>query len=335
MKTNKSAFVLVLIGLLSTVALVWYQTAMADVGDGLVAYYPFNGNANDETGNGFDGTVDGATLTTDRFGNPLSAYSFDGVDDKIFIGQEPNFPAWNSYAVSVWFLNNGGGDQTLGYGQKVLSKAQFFTDFHLSVLGEVGNESRGNLSWWSSQGGFDAVNDPSKDYRDNLWHHAVLNKNTPSNGDLWVDGVLRNSSNTLAAVVNSVNLIIGYTEHSDFFQQRHWSGKIDDIRIYNRVLSPSEILELFILGSSEDACPNSDLRTTIIIDGRDSGVTNRVFPTGCTISDMIMQCGDAANNHGGFMGCVARLTTGLNRTGSITAQQKAAIQRLAAQASIP
>ncbi|MCP3693720.1 MAG: BACON domain-containing protein, partial [Planctomycetaceae bacterium] len=46
--------------------------------DGLVAYYPFNGNANDESGNGNNGTVNGATLSTDRNGNAASAYDFDG-----------------------------------------------------------------------------------------------------------------------------------------------------------------------------------------------------------------------------------------------------------------
>ena len=52
--------------------------AFADLKDGLVAYYPFNGNANDESGNGNNGTVNGATLTTDRFGNTNKAYSFNG-----------------------------------------------------------------------------------------------------------------------------------------------------------------------------------------------------------------------------------------------------------------
>ena len=54
--------------------------------DGLVAHYPFNGNANDASTNSNDGTVNGATLTTDRFGNANSAYSFDGVDDDINCG---------------------------------------------------------------------------------------------------------------------------------------------------------------------------------------------------------------------------------------------------------
>jgi hypothetical protein len=110
---------LALTGLLLSLVLVRPYTAMADLSAGLIAYYPFNGNANDETGNGYDGTVDGATLSTDRFGNPLSAYSFDGVNDKILIGPEPNFPQLEAYAVSVWFLNNGGGDQRQGYGQKI------------------------------------------------------------------------------------------------------------------------------------------------------------------------------------------------------------------------
>ena len=44
-----------------------------------LAYYPFNGNADDETGNGYDGEVNGATLTLDRFGKADSAYAFNGM----------------------------------------------------------------------------------------------------------------------------------------------------------------------------------------------------------------------------------------------------------------
>ncbi len=47
--------------------------------NGLVACYPFNANAKDETGNGNNGTVNGATLTTDRFGKANGAYDFDGA----------------------------------------------------------------------------------------------------------------------------------------------------------------------------------------------------------------------------------------------------------------
>ncbi|RKY55315.1 MAG: hypothetical protein DRP89_03575, partial [Candidatus Neomarinimicrobiota bacterium] len=73
--------------------------------NGLVAYYPFNGNANDESGNGNDGTVNGATLTTDRFGNENSAYSFDGVDDYIMVQDSPELQfGTNDFTIALWFL---------------------------------------------------------------------------------------------------------------------------------------------------------------------------------------------------------------------------------------
>jgi hypothetical protein len=63
-----------------TILLIFLPQAMADLNDGLVAYWPFNGNANDESGNGYNGIINGASLTTDRFGNTDSAYEFDGND---------------------------------------------------------------------------------------------------------------------------------------------------------------------------------------------------------------------------------------------------------------
>ena len=71
---------------------------------GLVAYYPFNGNANDESGNGNNGTNNGGTMTTDRNSVANSAYSFDGVNDYI-IGLSNSFPT-NQRTVSVWFFSS-------------------------------------------------------------------------------------------------------------------------------------------------------------------------------------------------------------------------------------
>jgi hypothetical protein len=68
----------------------------------LVAYYPFNGNANDESGNGNDGNVIGASLADDRCGNPNSSYYFDGVDDEIVLGSEAFSFVNHSYSISVW-----------------------------------------------------------------------------------------------------------------------------------------------------------------------------------------------------------------------------------------
>jgi hypothetical protein len=66
--------------------------------NGLVGWWPFNGNANDESGNGNNGMVNGATLDLDRFGNANKAYSFDGIDDNCNL----NTALSNNFSISFW-----------------------------------------------------------------------------------------------------------------------------------------------------------------------------------------------------------------------------------------
>jgi len=84
-----------------------------------------------------------------------------------------------------------------------------------------------------------------------------------------------------------------------------------------------------------DACPNSLLSPTVVIDSCDSGVPNTVSPHGCTISDQVQQCATAAQNHGQFVSCVAHLTKNLKQAGDLTGQQSSAIRSCAAPANIP
>ncbi|MCH8838790.1 MAG: fibronectin type III domain-containing protein, partial [Candidatus Marinimicrobia bacterium] len=69
---------------------------------GLVAYYPFSGNANDESGNANHGTVFGATLAADRFGNANSAYSFDGTDDYVVVPSAGPLDFSEQMTISFW-----------------------------------------------------------------------------------------------------------------------------------------------------------------------------------------------------------------------------------------
>ena len=72
----------------------------------LVAYYPFNGDANDESENDHHGTVSGTTLTTERVGNANSAYSFDGVDDFIQVANSNSLNIFNNdLTINMWLLN--------------------------------------------------------------------------------------------------------------------------------------------------------------------------------------------------------------------------------------
>jgi hypothetical protein len=74
--------------------------------NGLVGWWPFNGNANDESGNGNNGTVNGATLTTDRNGVANRAYSFAGSNNHILINNGLISNVFSSFSISLWFKTN-------------------------------------------------------------------------------------------------------------------------------------------------------------------------------------------------------------------------------------
>ncbi len=85
----------------------------------------------------------------------------------------------------------------------------------------------------------------------------------------------------------------------------------------------------------DDACPESDLSPTVVIDGCDSGVDNTLGDDGCTISDLIGECAAGVRNHGQFVRCVSHLTNDLKKAGVITGADKGAIMSCAGQADIP
>ena len=87
--------------------------------------------------------------------------------------------------------------------------------------------------------------------------------------------------------------------------------------------------------SGLDCEPNSDLRPTVNIESCDSGVTNTLFSSGCTISDLIAHIAASSNNHGQFVAGVGRLTAALVRDGVITNAQKDAIMACAGSSSLP
>lgn len=111
--------------------------------DSLVGYWPFNGNANDVSGNGNDGTVNGAILTIDRFGNENSAYSFDGVDDFISISPSPTLRTdqMDSITISIWgkpesfddknrFINIANTTENVNYDLSILSNKIWFQNYY-------------------------------------------------------------------------------------------------------------------------------------------------------------------------------------------------------------
>ena len=88
-----------------------------------------------------------------------------------------------------------------------------------------------------------------------------------------------------------------------------------------------------------DQCTGSNLGATVTIQGCDSGVANQEFTsgaeTGCTFSDLVLNCANGARNHGGFVSCVAAVTNSLKSRGFITGDDKGKIQTCAANSSLP
>jgi hypothetical protein len=86
-----------------------------------------------------------------------------------------------------------------------------------------------------------------------------------------------------------------------------------------------------LVNDDVDCNSTSDLRATIVIGGIDTGVTNRLFPSGCTSADLIAGLHSAASNHGTFVSGVAHLTNDWAQSGLMTGQEKEKVQSAAAK----
>ncbi len=210
---------------------------------GLVGYWGFNGNANDASSNTNHGVVHNASLTSDRYGKVNSAYHFAGNDDNtvsyIATGFK-NLPAGKTpRTISVWLTHDtygvpGGqgndGHPIIGYG-----KPQANSDNELFFATTSGNNP------YILYGGF--TNDLTVDftYTINTWYHIVASFDGTT-AKLYSNNVLIGSSDKSSWNTTLDSLLIGSQPNKLKFH----NGKIDEIGIWNRVLTNNEISKLFI-----------------------------------------------------------------------------------------
>lgn len=209
------------------------QPSPPSVTNGLVAHYPFNGNANDESGNGRNGTVNGATLTTDRFGVANKAYSFDG-NDWIAVGRNAAFE-FNDFTLSTWISTTNSPGMILSYVANDLSENAW----------QYGTNSFQSVGGYVYQGSYITYTSP---LILNSWHHVVLTKSGTS-AKLFVNGVqvVSQSVSNSISYTNPRGLLIGADDDNVNPDPDTWffNGKIDDVRIYNRGLSSAEVQNLY------------------------------------------------------------------------------------------
>ncbi len=215
--------------------------------DGLVGEYLFNGNANDTSGNNNHGTLGAAAagdaaepiLTTDRFGNASNAYSFDGTDDIIEVADSPELQTGTKGTVSAWIYAH---NNTTSVSIITKDGDGFNDDFYLGLGLVAGYEGKPGIR-------FDIP--PSTctyQYSDsviqlNRWVHIVAVWDD-TGYYLYQDATLIKEKTNSVKMISSGNPVrIGAGKPADgsvFFD-----GLIDDVRIYNRALSVSEINSLY------------------------------------------------------------------------------------------
>ena len=228
--------------------------------DGLVAYYPFNGNANDKSGNGYHGTVYGATLTADRSGNENSSYNFDGVDDYIS-GTMQGVNQLNESTVSTWIKYTGDeggrpydlffqygtyGNHTLAYGYNYIEK---------------------KLDLYSNC--FEFTRYTSVDLNDD-WINLVITDDD-SITKIYVNGILVEFFD--AEILNnscfqgSYEFYIGGGSDNQYV-----TGSIDEIILWSRALTEQEIQGLY-------TSSNGDILLNGVVSAENNQIKNVSDPT--------------------------------------------------------
>ena len=213
--------------------------SITTLNNGLVAYYPFSGNADDSSGNGNHGTVNGANLTTDRFGNNDKAYNFDG-QSTIKVLRNNLLEPQNELSIICWiypnYSPNQGSDEP-GSATQILRKGGAFDNgYHLSwsILDNRNIES----NYYASLGNI--IHGTPNETLKNGWHNIIMTYSILTNQSrLYIDGNIVSSLQCSNILEHSDDLYIGGFNNFQFF-----NGKIDDIRIYNRTLTQAEITYL-------------------------------------------------------------------------------------------
>jgi hypothetical protein len=139
---------------------------------------------------------------------------------------------------------------------------------------------------------------------------------------------------------------------SDFGQFFFFHGLMDEVTLYDHVLDAAEIQALFAAGSAgkcppppdsdgdrvsddKNLCPASERSPTVILDSCDAGVANSLFPSGCSLTDLLTACATDAHTHRQFVRCATNVTKGLARLGVLIGVQQTALQVCAEQADLP
>lgn len=202
--------------------------------DGLVAWYPFNGNANDESGNGKNGTIIGASLTVDRFGNANNAYYFNGSSKIDFL-----IGNFKTISISLWFKVPV---QTISY-PTIFAYNSNKLAAGIQQQGIPGMINPHNLRlYYTIQ-----TTSPNAIVDNDVYHHLYVGLDVlNSQYTMYIDGFEVSKGKTTETPdmwLNNQILCLG--RENDGPSSSLLKGVIDDVAVWNRLLTKEEITLMY------------------------------------------------------------------------------------------
>ena len=221
-----------------------------NLSNGLKAFYPFSGNANDASGNNNNPSFNNASLTKDRFGNLNSAYHFNGINNYIRIPNSVTLNCSTQITLALW-VRPTGFYYDVCHASTILSKgtADYYPgNYNLrfdDALFTNGQGCSGNPLQDSLHQNFRSTGTPLKIYtpfiKKNQWY-ALVYTNDGTTAKLYVDCELKYAVDFKETFSNNDDLFFGKTNDSFF---PFWlNADIDDIRIYDRAVNEKEVMAL-------------------------------------------------------------------------------------------
>ncbi len=217
--------------------------------NGLVLCMSMDGNANDSTKYAHHGIVRGATPTTNRFGNTNSAYSFNGISNYINLGNKSLLKP-NKATISMWVKPNAISTSGFGYSFNPImvtgntnSPGHFYEAYFLGI--STSGNNKFHVSSWNPSPTISGGGSSVQNFNLNTWHHLTTTIDNDSI-KIYINGVLDKAYfKGFATNYSSIDSIIIANSGNSTFHQRFFNGAIDDIKMYNRVLSASEVSNLY------------------------------------------------------------------------------------------
>ena len=217
--------------ILLTSFLLFSMTAVSQSTDGLTAYYPFSGNANDESGFNNRGIVDNPILTTDRFDEIDNAYLFNGTDDIIRVLDNSQTHLFDDFTIMAWVNPYSIKSQTILRKGSAQSETPVLGAYSLSL-------SATNDYIFSVGTTTESVQVRFPGYLTNQWQFIVGVKEG-NNLSLYIDGIKVNEEFITGVMGYDTSLFLIGTRLQ--LPSSTFEGKIDEIRIYDRALNENEI----------------------------------------------------------------------------------------------